>query len=69
MPLKQLTGTFEPLLAAAIAGASYYSSNGEIIKALSLAMIGGGLGWLGKTLTKSLFMYCKAKVLKNREAK
>ena len=60
--MKHESGFFEPLLAAFIAGATSYSSNQEIYKALGLALIGGALGWLGKVLMKSLFFYIKGKI-------
>ena len=62
MFFKSQAGLFEPVFAAIIAGVTSYSSSGEVYKALGLALIGGGLGWLGKIIVQSIFYWVKKKI-------
>ena len=62
MTPKATTGLFEPILAAGLAGGKfYYENNDQIVQALGVALLGGALGWLGKTIMKGIFMYFKNK--------
>ena len=58
MPHSKLPDFFSPLLGAVIATAT--STKGIIIS-LSLAFLGGAIGWIGKLLIKTLYFYLKKK--------
>ncbi len=58
MTTSKLPDFFSPLLGAAIAATT--STKGVVIS-LSLAFIGGAIGWLGKLAVKTLFVYVKNK--------
>jgi len=65
--MKTSQGLFEPVLAASLAGGTFYRENGEILQALGIALVGGALGWLGKTLMKYLFNCIKRKWNERKE--